>query len=325
MKKFLICLLSFILLLFLIGITAVLLSFSQIQRLMVLHQEYLPVWILDLGVFYPHEAPETTAPLGATTSSSRRRSQSLENCRPELIAHAGGEVDLIPYLNCREALETSFLKGYKMIELDLMVTSDGFVVAGHDWETFHEQTGHPERKKSPLKLDEFRKEKILGKYTPLDADEIVAFFTEHPDLMLVTDKLCDPDMLLKHFGPIKERMIVESDEAHYKACSEAGFADVMLTVEDLFAGNFLQYQQRLRRKGIRNVHIMVIPSSFLESPVYRLLKERFHLRFAVFDRVSNISPENEAAFLEKCRIRSCEPDFFYSNYQDCRKMDFVSP
>ena len=56
--------------------------------------------------------------------------------RVELIAHAGGEIDGYVYTNSLEALQQAASRGYKFIELDLLLTSDSVLVAAHSWEDF---------------------------------------------------------------------------------------------------------------------------------------------------------------------------------------------
>jgi len=57
-----------------------------------------------------------------------------------LIAHAGGGINGLKYTNSLEAMEQSIEHGFKMVELDLLISSDGRIVAVHDWKTFHEMT-----------------------------------------------------------------------------------------------------------------------------------------------------------------------------------------
>ncbi len=54
-----------------------------------------------------------------------------------LIAHAGGGINGLKYTNSLEAMEQSIEHGFKMIELDLLISSDRRIVAVHDWNRFH--------------------------------------------------------------------------------------------------------------------------------------------------------------------------------------------
>src|SRR5690606_19320291 len=52
---------------------------------------------------------------------------------PPLVAHAGGAIYGFKLTNSLEALEESYENGFKLIEMDFEWTSDGKVVAIHDW------------------------------------------------------------------------------------------------------------------------------------------------------------------------------------------------
>ena len=53
------------------------------------------------------------------------------------IAHAGGGLGEKTYTNSKEALINSISLGYKLIELDLMVTADKYIFASHGLEIFN--------------------------------------------------------------------------------------------------------------------------------------------------------------------------------------------
>ena len=110
------------------------------------------------------------------------------------IAHAGGAIEGNLYTNCLEALDLSYSKGCKLFELDLNLTTDGKIVAQHD---------------APGKTEaEFLAQKILGKYTPLNMVAINNWFKNHPDAILVTDKINDPQIIFDEFL-FRDRVIME--------------------------------------------------------------------------------------------------------------------
>ena len=113
-----------------------------------------------------------------------------------LIAHAGGAVDNNIYTNSREAIERSIKSGRKYIEIDLIKTSDGEYVAGHDWELVNKMTGRKGDK--PLSKQEFLSSKLHGKYTPMSIDDIAELFEKYPDWIMLVDKIRDLDYLHKH-------------------------------------------------------------------------------------------------------------------------------
>jgi hypothetical protein len=107
-----------------------------------------------------------------------------------LIAHAGGEINGYRYTNSLEAMNHNYNKGFRFFELDILKTSDNYYVAAHDWKSWSTKTNY----KGPLApdIETFNKQKIHGVYTPMDMDLINHWFNEHPDAVLVTDKINEP-------------------------------------------------------------------------------------------------------------------------------------
>ena len=145
------------------------------------------------------------------------------------IAHAGGGFKDRQYTNSKEALTASARNGFKLIELDLETTSDGHIVAAHDWEYWKKITGGQGEGKPTLK--EFRTQKIHKDLSPLDSDTIREFFLSNSDLILVTDKVTDIPKLLATF-PFHDRLIVETFSVEdYQSALRAGVVYPSLSIE----------------------------------------------------------------------------------------------
>lgn len=129
------------------------------------------------------------------------------NQRPEYIAHAGGCIDGHQYTNCLEAVNHSLSHGFHIIELDLQLTTDSFIVAAHDWAHFHEITGYTGDTAS-IPLAEFCSRKIYGKYTPITYNMIDSIMAANTNLYLMTDKISDPTILTKF--NYRDRIMVEA-------------------------------------------------------------------------------------------------------------------
>lgn len=122
------------------------------------------------------------------------------------IAHAGGEVNGIKSTNSKQALDQNYKKGFRLFELDIIETSDGKLVAAHDWKMWARFTDYEGA--LPPSHSEFMKHKIYGDYTTLDLKGINDWFTAHPDATLVTDKVNDPIAFANQFVD-KSRLIME--------------------------------------------------------------------------------------------------------------------
>lgn len=105
-----------------------------------------------------------------------------------VIAHAGGMVDGKAYTNCKDAVLQNYEKGFRVFELDLIVTSDQKIVARHGWDSA-KASEMQEGVEINQVLDEetFLNIPIYGKYTPLSFESICYLMDEYPDIWIVTD------------------------------------------------------------------------------------------------------------------------------------------
>lgn len=109
------------------------------------------------------------------------------------VSHASGRFQGVDYTNCKEAIEWNYkVKGHRIFEIDFELTSDGELVARHNWQTYlydHLKQEPPEgiEANQPLSLDQFKKLKVLNEYTPLTITDIYQLMNEYPDLYIVTD------------------------------------------------------------------------------------------------------------------------------------------
>ena len=122
------------------------------------------------------------------------------------IAHAGGAINGNIYTNSLEALDANYEKGFRLFELDILETSDGHLVAAHDWEGWSKMTGYSGE--IPPSLEDFRKLKIYGKYSSLDMAAIKRWFADHSDAILVTDKINKPAKFAGQFA-FNARLMME--------------------------------------------------------------------------------------------------------------------
>jgi hypothetical protein len=179
----------------------------------------------------PQCAPETAAnEVDLPTGEKWRTDPNV------FIAHGGGGIDGRTYTDSLEAVTASIRRGYRMIELDLLVTTDGHIVAAHDWKSLRQRTGEGDSASDqPMSLAAFRKRRIDGRFTPLDEQTIRRIFAKHPDLILVTDKIRDFTRLVRAF-PFQDRVIVEVfSPREFYAAMTAGIANPMLSISRIDA------------------------------------------------------------------------------------------
>ena len=104
----------------------------------------------------------------------------------KVIAHAMGCVRGRVATNSKDAFLEGYQMGQRVFEVDLQLTSDGALVARHDWEQISyynlEQDGA-----GVMDLETFLSTPICFYYTPLDVNGLVALMQEYPDVYFVTD------------------------------------------------------------------------------------------------------------------------------------------
>ena len=147
-----------------------------------------------------------------------------ESDRVDYIAHAGGAIDGYVYTNSLEAVERSIALGARYIELDLMKTSDGELVAAHDWGTYARQTGLPVSDLKPPSYETFAGSRIYGRYTPMTHALIDSVFKANKHLTLVTDKICDVGLIDRYFHDFRDRIMVECfSPSQLDECQRLGY------------------------------------------------------------------------------------------------------
>ena len=162
------------------------------------------------------------------------------------IAHGGG-VGEFHYTNCKEAVQDSLDKGFTFIELDLLETTDGHLVGAHSWRELKALLGSEELSDAPMSRAEIEALKPHWRRTPLFADDICRILQGHPEMVLVTDKVQNFE-LLKQQIPFADRMIVEAFSTHNcLQAFRAGFTHVALTA---YSAYDLQQAQKYNIPGV---------------------------------------------------------------------------
>jgi len=123
------------------------------------------------------------------------------------IAHAGGEIDGYIYTNSLEALDYNYKNGFKMFELDIQETKDKKIIALHHWKEWNLLMKN-NKESEPSNYLQFISKKLHARFTPLDMDRINKWFKEHPDAILITDKINKPKFFADQFN-FPDRLIME--------------------------------------------------------------------------------------------------------------------
>lgn len=104
----------------------------------------------------------------------------------QFVSHAMGQIEGKYYTNSLEAFKNAYTGGgYRVFEVDFSITRDNKIVLKHDWTNEH---GLPKFEEGYIPtLEEFKNEKIWGKYTTLDLKDLIQLMKDFPDIYIITD------------------------------------------------------------------------------------------------------------------------------------------
>lgn len=241
------------------------------------------------------------------------KANSFIKDKNRLIAHAGGSVDGLIYLNSLESLNKSYSLGFRLFELDIIETRDGYYVASHRWKDWVKQTNYKGR--TPPTLKEFKSRKLYGKYTPLDLDDINKWFTEHPDAILVSDKVNKPQHFSSQFiDPSRLQMELFSWPAIQEAL-DIGLPNPMATLGliNKLPSN-IDKIQHLKKLGIKHV----VANRNMDKVLAKKMKDSGIKIYAFI--LGNSIREEETICMENQYFYGIYADSFdFDNKIDCKK------
>ena len=155
---------------------------------------------------------------------------------PIVIAHAGGAIKKMTYTNSLEALSANYDKGFRFFEIDLSWTSDGELVAIHDWEgTLQTNFLDSEKYLPPFNKKEFLKLQMKSGLTQLSLEDVLRWARTKEDAYIITDAKNDNIKVLleinKKFAEWKQHVIPQVyNYMEYEKASLLGYPQVILTI-----------------------------------------------------------------------------------------------
>ncbi|MBW4841338.1 MAG: glycerophosphodiester phosphodiesterase [Paenibacillaceae bacterium] len=136
-----------------------------------------------------------------------------------MVAHAMGGIEGLTYTNSYDAFVANYEKGFRVFEVDLLLSSDGKLVARHEWgEGFTKQLGEqdklaPDRQGAVLTHAEFKSAKIQDIYEPLDWIDVLELMEQYPDAYIVTDtKQSTSEEIQRIFTQIVDEAMTKNPE-----------------------------------------------------------------------------------------------------------------
>lgn len=129
-----------------------------------------------------------TAAWREISNTNKSPAQSVLHDLP-VVVHGLGFIEGHYVTNSLDALLVNYKRGFRVFEIDLNMTSDGYLVARHDWTPGHYRylgQAYPPVA-GPIPFKTFRSLKIHGKYKPASWEDILKVMKKHPDLYVITD------------------------------------------------------------------------------------------------------------------------------------------
>lgn len=212
-----------------------------------------------------------------------------------------------------------------MVEADFLFTADGTLVLRHYWK---DDLGQENFDGSAPTLEEFKASPIFEAYTPMTAEELVAYMSSHQDLYVVTDvkhkiKSTDFEDAMKEFvkiakktdSSVLERVIVQiyCEEDYGKMEKIYPFASYIFTLYKLPKQYKDQYGKIADFCKKARISVVTMPAKWItdKSDIEELTENDIKVY------VHTVNEYEEAAKMLKLGVNGIYTDYLYeSDFQD---------
>lgn len=145
-----------------------------------------------------------------------------------LIAHAGGGINGIKYSNSIEAIKESIQEGYMYIEIDMLESSDGKIIAAHSWHELKKQLKYSDLNNKPLA----QKDIVLdhAELKPVKMSDL-NHFVNNETFILITDKINNYTLLAAEFDSIGNIIVEVFSTDDYNKAKELGINNLALSID----------------------------------------------------------------------------------------------
>lgn len=185
--------------------------------------------ISDSGAFYP-----ASEKIDLRYICREKLGNKLTTQLP-LVAHGGGEVDLIKLTNSFEALEKSRSKGITYYEIDFALTKESIPICIHDWQWGYKEALGVDPMEVPVSYQNFQFDNGRNKYKVCDANSLLTWLRSNPNARIIVDTkekiLPILEYLAQNYGQNIDQVIPQIYEpSEYRAVRELGFKSIIWTL-----------------------------------------------------------------------------------------------
>ena len=192
----------------------------------------------------------------------------------KVIAHGGGSYKGYETTNSAEALNNAITNGFKMIELDMELSSDHKIIMLHDWDR---TAMHYYGRSFPKKLSQssFMKLSVYGQLEVLTFDKLAAILEKNPDVRIVTDTKGDnPELLAAirdKYPDLVNRIIPQIyDYGQWQEVKDLGYKDIIFT---LYAMARLDTEKLITFVKEHEIYAVTMPDYLAERGICRRLSD----------------------------------------------------
>jgi glycerophosphoryl diester phosphodiesterase len=207
-----------------------------------------------------------------------------------LIAHALGGIDGSSYTNSLEAFISNYKKGFRAFEVDLIFSSDGFLIAKHDWIT---------ETIPPLSLKEFKNRKVYNKYTSLSFEDIARLMKQYPDMYIITDaKETKKEDVLRAFKSIYDTSLKVDKSILDRIIPQIFYPDMLTIINSVYKFKNIIYTLYLSHASdneviksviMNNIKIVTMPKKRCDKAfIERLRKNGIYVYVHTVDTIKDM-------------------------------------
>lgn len=195
--------------------------------------------------------------------------------RERVIAHGGGVYQGYETTNSVEALNQAIRNGYKMIELDMELSSDGRIIMLHDWDrTANHYFGSSFPRK--LSYNQFLRLSVHGVLEVLTFEKLARILEKNPDIRIVTDTKGDNIALLaeikESWPDLIDRFLPQIyDYDQWREVHDLGYKDIILT---LYAMAELNPDQVASFAAEHGIYAVTMPDYLADRGICKSLSDR---------------------------------------------------
>ncbi len=198
-----------------------------------------------------------------------------ENIYEKIIAHGGSTYHGYETTNSVEAINHAIQSGYKIIELDMELSSDKKIIMLHDWDRtamHYYNTSFPKK----ISQKSFAKLSVHGKLEVLTFDKLAEILENNSDIRIVTDTKGNNLELLsiikKEYPTLVKQIIPQIyDYDQWAIVKQMGYSDIIFT---LYAMDDIEEEKLISFVKKNDIYAVTMPDYLVERGYCSSLSEQ---------------------------------------------------